>query len=70
MYNADIPFADAGADQENLQWDGRPATLDRKAVTFSGGARGARSRITSAEKAAIFNTRDPVAYVSRVQDDG
>ena len=28
VYNPDVPFADAGADQENLQWDGGAITLD------------------------------------------
>ncbi|MCP4693901.1 MAG: DNRLRE domain-containing protein [Desulfobacterales bacterium] len=28
VYNADVPFADAGPDQENLEWSGGPVTLD------------------------------------------
>ncbi len=28
VYNPDVPFADAGPDQENLQWDGGAITLD------------------------------------------
>ncbi len=28
VYNPDVPYADAGPDQENLQWDGSAITLD------------------------------------------
>ncbi len=28
VYNADVPFANAGPDQENLEWNGGPVTLD------------------------------------------